>query len=282
MFPWVYGFSWDAGNVIFLGIFFMVIVVITGTFALAAVRAYRDQRMRKHESIKWHQDFHDLPQAARTCRHVLNGELRGRDCPNGFDCRGCELHQQIEQRSDADAPVGNRKNGSRPDLVAGFQMPLDRLYHRGHSWVRMEADGTATVGLDDFAARMFGKPEKVDLPPVGTHLHVNRPGWKMRRKGAVVRVLSPVDGSVLATGGPAQGWYLRVRPLTSSLDTRHLLHGEEVYCWIANEMKRVGHFLRNTKGVPTLADGGEPLADIPVSSPDADWDGIWGEVFLEP
>ncbi len=75
MFPGVYGFTWDAGNVIFLGIFFTVAAVIAGTLGLAVKRAYKDHAMKKHEMIRWHRDFHDLPQRARTCRHVLTGEL---------------------------------------------------------------------------------------------------------------------------------------------------------------------------------------------------------------
>jgi hypothetical protein len=282
MFPWVYGFTWDVGNVLFLGIFFSVVAVIAGTVTLAVVRTRRDHAIRAHETIQWQVDFHDLPQTLRTCRHELTGELMRRTCPNGFDCRVCDVHRHLLQRAMDAAPAGTKRDASRPTFVAGFQMPLDRLYHRGHTWVRLEADGTATVGLDDFAARMFGTPEKVDLPSVGAQVHVNRSGWKMRHHDSIVRVLSPLDGTVIETGGPEQGWYLKVRPLTATLDTRHLLHGEEVYCWIAGEIERVGRLLEPAQPVPTMADGGELVTDPVVSAPDADWEGIWSEVFLEP
>ncbi len=213
--------------------------------------------MKKHETIQWLGDFHDLPQGARTCRHVLTGELQERTCPNGFDCRGCDLHQRL---------LKGEKDALQPAQASGFQMPLDRLYHRGHTWVKLEADGTATVGLDDFSLRLFGTPDTIDLPPVGTQVHVNRPGWIMHKRDSVVRILSPVDGSVIEIGGPEQGWYLRVRPLAPGIDTRHLLHGEEVRLWIAGEMERLRAHLQGVDLAPTLAD----------------WDGIWGEMFLEP
>jgi hypothetical protein len=32
----------------------------------------------------------------------------------------------------------------------------------------------------------------------------------------------------------------------------------------------------------SLADGGELVNDIPAHYPAANWDAVWGEVFLEP
>jgi glycine cleavage system H protein len=281
MLPGVYGFTWDAGNVLFLGIFFTVATVIAGTVTLAGMRAYKDHLMKRHESIRWMEDFHDLPQSARACRHVLTGELKQRTCPNGFDCRVCAQHEALLGQRQASADSGEKKNPAQPARALGFSMPLDRLYHRGHTWVRLEADGTATVGLDDFCTRVFGKPDRVELPPVGADVRVNHPGWKMQRQDSVVRILAPIDGTVTETGSAEKGWYLKVQPL-ASIDTRHLLHGEEVQPWIASEMERLQASLRGIGLASMLADGGEPVADFPESAPDADWDDVWAEMFLEP
>jgi glycine cleavage system H protein len=281
MFPWVYGFTWDAGNVIFLGIFFTVVGIIAGTVTLAALRAYKDHRARRHEAIRWQGDFHDLPGNARACRHEMTGELKQRNCPNGFDCRICQLHGRLlEVRQDGTALQDN----SLPQLALSpdFDMPQDRLYHRGHTWVKMEVDGTATIGLDDFCIRMLGTPEDVTLPPVGTLVHVNGSGWHIRRNGTVIRILSPIEGCVTETGSPEQGWYLKVRPLATGIDTRHLLHGEEIRPWIRREMDRLVASVGSVMHSPTLADGGEPVKDFAQALPDAHWDGILGELFLEP
>ena len=48
----------------------------------------------------------------------------------------------------------------------------------------------------------------------------------LRKDGLEVRVLCPVDGVVLQTGGPEDNWYLRVQPATKPPDLRHLLRGE--------------------------------------------------------
>jgi antitoxin (DNA-binding transcriptional repressor) of toxin-antitoxin stability system len=47
-------------------------------------------------------------------------------------------------------------------------------------------------------------------------------------------------------------------------------------------MERLQLALVSEGGAPTLADGGEPVADIAASYPKADWDAVCGEMFLEP
>jgi hypothetical protein len=102
----------------------------------------------------------------------------------------------------------------------------------------------------------------------------------VRRGGAEVRVLAPVDGKVLETGGPAQGWYLRVRPET--LDVRHLLRGAEVRPWVMREMDRLQLALARQSGALAMADGGVPMENIPAACPEVDWASLSGEMFLEP
>jgi glycine cleavage system H protein len=89
----------------------------------------------------------------------------------------------------------------------GLNFPADRLYHRGHTWVRKENDGTLAVGLDDFGARVAGTPDHVELPQPGERVEANGPGWTMRRNGVAVRILAP-SGPSLPSVGTGQ------RPLT--------------------------------------------------------------------
>ena len=100
--------------------------------------------------------FHDLPAADRACRHVLTGEFKSRECPNAFDCRGCETHAKLVALH---PPAAGEESEAE---IFGMSFPLDRMYHRGHTWARPEADGTVTVGLDDLGTRLLGTPDAVD------------------------------------------------------------------------------------------------------------------------
>jgi glycine cleavage system H lipoate-binding protein len=260
MFPGVYGFTWDAGNLIFLGLFFTVAVVIVTTVSVAALRSHRDLRQGKEEAIRWHEDFSNLPVPLRACRHELSGQSQHRLCTRGFDCRQCTFHSRLVANDDRSAE--------------------HEWYHRGHTCVRREPDGSYLVSLTDFGRKIFGTPDEITLPSAGTRLQVHGTGWTMRRQGNEVRVLSPIDGMVIARGGPDQGWYLKVAPLGEQSPTTHLLTEREAGAWRVREVERL-QILLGGNSAPTLADGGELMDDLPSCYPDADWDDVWGQMFLE-
>jgi len=276
MLPWNYGFSWDAGHIIFLGAFYTVLVVMATTVISAALRSRRSLRGDEAEKIRWHSDFHDLPARDRVCRHVLTGEFKRRECPNSFDCRLCEMHGKWIERH----PVKLAEE-EEEDLF-GMDFPLDRYYHRGHTWARLEDDGTVTIGLDDLGRRLLGEPESLDLPIPGDRLSVNGTAFHVGKRGARVRVLSPVDGEVIGVGG-SDGWYVRIKPdSTDEKAFRHLLRGSEVRPWLMREMERLQLALSaEGEAAPSLADGGVPVADISASYPQSDWDAVCGRMFLE-
>ena len=172
---------------------------------------------------------------------------------------------------------------SQEEDLFGMAFPLDRFYHRGHAWAHPEPDGTVTVGLDELGSRLFGTPDAVELPRPGAHVEANGTAFRVHKRDANVRVLSPVDGEVVETGGADRGWYLRVRPTaTGEPAFRHLLRGAEIQPWLLREMERLQLVLAAPDGAPSLADGGVPVADIAASYPKADWDAVCGEMFLEP
>jgi glycine cleavage system H lipoate-binding protein len=252
---------------IFLGAFFSVLTVVSVTLLFALWRSRRPKKQEAH--LRWHSDFHELPSSDRSCRHALTGEFQKRECPNAFDCRGCQTHPKLKQ-----AALGRAE-----EEVYGMAFPLDRYYHRGHTWARVEADGAVTVGLDELGKRLVGAPDAVDLPAPGVRVHANGTAFRVKRRETDVRILSPVDGEVVETGGPDREWYLKVRPENTNFT--HLLRGEEIRPWMLREIERLQLAL-SAEGAPTLADGGVPVADIPASCPGADWDAVCGEMFLAP
>lgn len=274
MFPWNYGFEWTETSAIFLGAFYTVIAVVAVTVIRAFLRTRRVVADGEAERIRWFSEFHNLPQQARLCRHALTGELPDRECPNGFDCGRCEKHSELIAAHPPAAPQNLEEE------IFGVAFPLDRLYHRGHTCVRLECDGSVTIGLDELGRRLVGAPDRVDLPRLGTRLRTNGIGWRIRKGRATVRVLAPVDGKVVESGGAERGGFVRVKPITGTFDLRHLLTAAELRPWMLREMERLQVALSGTR-VPALADGGIPMDDFPASDPATDWDAVWAEMFLE-
>lgn len=270
MFPFVNGFHFTPMHLIFLGVFFCVLAVIGTTFVTALLRSWRAFRLGKQEEIRWHSDFHDLPARDRACRHELTGEFKHRTCERGFECGACDMHAKLP------APAPARTDGD----VFGLEYPADRYYHRGHTWVKPEADGTVTIGLDDIGRRLTGEPDALVMPEPGTRLTANGTGWRMRKGQADARILAPLDGEVIETGSPENGWLLKVRP--NATEFPHLLRGAEVAAWVRHELDRLQMAMPRQAAGAALADGGVLLPDIPAGAPGIDLDALYGEMFLEP
>ena len=157
MFPWVDGFHWSPGHIIFLSLFFAVVLTILVTFASALWRTASDFRTHRATEMCWRTNFAELPEAERRCRHEFAGRVPYRICDNAFDCRHCPKYEEFAALP-ARAPSKN----------AGVNFSNELLYHRGHTWVRPEDDGTSTVGLDELAHHLIGHPDSVQLPVKGS------------------------------------------------------------------------------------------------------------------
>lgn len=274
MFPWVYGFQWSFGYLVFLGVFFTVAMVVAATLVTALWRSFRDFRRGTVPRIQWESSFHDLPARERPCRHNLTGEMSGRVCELSFDCRECQTHARfVEARTPDSSPVCAVE-------VPGLEVPMDRLYHRGHTWVQRQSDRTVLVGLDEIGKRIAGKPDRVTLPAPGDRLVANGPAMTIRRHGSDVRILAPIDGVVMETAPAGQDWLLRV-DAGPEPDTRHLLCGREVHAWLLRELERLQLSLSATEGAPSLADGGVLVDDLGSVCTPAQWDAVSGAMFLD-
>lgn len=273
MFPGVDGFHWTAGHIIFLSLFFAVVVTIATTIIRAIRRTVGDFRSHRAADLCWHADFADLPIADRRCRHELAGRVVSRTCDNAFDCRHCEKYAAF-----AVLPA----TGVAHDL--GLKYPEDRLYHRGHTWVKVEDDGMVTIGLDELAKHLVGNPDSVELPEVGEELDLNGVACRMKKNENEFAVRAPIEGTVLAVGEADQSWFLKLRPrldVKNPTTFRHLLRGPEVHGWLSRELERLQVQLRTPDSAPSLADGGALLPGLMDAIPEADWNTVLADTFLE-
>jgi hypothetical protein len=258
MLPNVYGWSWTPVHVIFVSVFFLVGLTVATTVLMAWWRARRDLNAGQTDSIRWREEFHELPCSERTCRHEITGRFRQRECDRAFDCRECATHAKL---------LSERE-------------PAELYYDRGHTWVRVGVDGILSVGLDDIAAKLLGPEAHLELPAAGAHVQVHAPAVRAHRNGHDVRILSPVEGEVLPSTD--DGALFRVKPAESPTRLTHLLAGREAEIWKMREMERLQLLLAPEAALASLADGGLLVEDIPAIDPKADWSRVWGAMLLEP
>lgn len=181
-----------------------------------------------------------------------------------------------------------------PFWVAGFQMHEGLHYHRGHTWARVEGDGSVTVGLDDFARRLLGPARQVRLPDVGAWIDQGERGAAVRVDGREAELIAPVEGEVLAvnselatqpqlaTDDPyGRGWLLRLRPAHLAGDLRNLLSGSLARRFMEDAREMLDLRLMALSG-SVLHDGGEPAADFALHLPGDEWQRLVGELLLAP
>ena len=79
-----------------------------------------------------------------------------------------------------------------------MNIPSDLKYTKSHEWVRVEADGTVTVGITDHAQELLGDLVFVELPEVGKELAAEQEAAVVESVKAASDVYAPIAGTVIA------------------------------------------------------------------------------------
>ena len=78
------------------------------------------------------------------------------------------------------------------------EIPADLKYVKSHEWVRLEDDGTATVGITDHAQEMLGDLVFVELPEIGQSITVGEECGVVESVKSASDIYSPVAGEIVA------------------------------------------------------------------------------------
>ena len=76
-------------------------------------------------------------------------------------------------------------------------IPADLRYAKSHEWLKVAADGTALVGITDYAQNSLGDITFAQLPKVGATLKAGEPFGVVESVKAASDVYAPVGGTVL-------------------------------------------------------------------------------------
>ena len=75
-------------------------------------------------------------------------------------------------------------------------VPANLKYATSHEWVRLEADGSGTVGISDHAQEALGDLVFVELPEVGAHFVAEKEIAVVESVKAAADVYAPIAGTV--------------------------------------------------------------------------------------
>lgn len=77
-----------------------------------------------------------------------------------------------------------------------MNIPSNLKYTKSHEWVRVEADGTVTIGITDHAQELLGDLVFVELPDVGKELAAEQEAAVVESVKAASDVYAPIAGTV--------------------------------------------------------------------------------------
>lgn len=76
-------------------------------------------------------------------------------------------------------------------------VPAELRYAKSHEWVKLAGDGTATVGITDYAQNSLGDITYVQLPKVGASLKAGATFGVVESVKAASDLYAPIGGTVV-------------------------------------------------------------------------------------
>ena len=104
-------------------------------------------------------------------------------------------------------------------------IPGDLKFLSSHEWVRIEADGSATVGISDHAQDLLGDIVFIELPEIGQEIDAESDAAIVESVKAASDVYSPLSGKITEANSVLEeqpetvnsspfedGWFFKMTP----------------------------------------------------------------------
>ncbi|ELT96634.1 hypothetical protein CAPTEDRAFT_143515 [Capitella teleta] len=103
-------------------------------------------------------------------------------------------------------------------------IPSELRYLRSHEWVRLEEDGTVTIGITDHAQESLGDVVFVELPEPSTVLGAGDEAGAVESVKAASEIYAPLTGEIVEINGTLEdapetvnsdpyndGWFFKMK-----------------------------------------------------------------------
>ncbi len=178
-----------------------------------------------------------------------------------------------------------------PAISEWFRLPEEMYYHLGHSWAVPEGGNVVKVGVDDFAQKLVGKINAIQMPNLGSTIHQGDKGWTLEVDSKALDMLSPVDGKVVAINeelvnspeninkDPYNSWLMKVEAPRFSVDKKQLLSGTMAKKWMEGVRENLLSRMNYNLGL-VYQDGGLLVDGMARNLDREKWDDIVKDYFL--
>lgn len=177
-----------------------------------------------------------------------------------------------------------------------FAIPGGVFIGEGHAWAATFEDGTVRIGMDDFARRLLGAVDGIELPNLGMTVKQGTPLFTIRQGRRSVPFLAPVSGRVIEVNTAlshhpedleatpyAEHWICVLDAESLDAEIPSLKIGKAAVSFFQDELERLTKMTakmnrRKADGTSEPI-GGEVYAGVMQDMDDRDYEMIVGEFF---
>jgi CheY-like chemotaxis protein len=150
-----------------------------------------------------------------------------------------------------------------------FNVPAGVFVSQNHTWVDIEMNGTARIGLDDFARKIVKNIDRVELPPLNKNIERGATLFSVKHDSHTIDISSPISGKVtllntehvehpewIASKPFELSWMCCIDPSNLAEELRSLKIGADSISWYKDEVDRYSDIVkgaenRSAQGAPS-------------------------------
>ena len=141
-----------------------------------------------------------------------------------------------------------------------FNVPAGIFISRNHTWVNIEMNGTARVGIDEFARKIIGSIDRIDLPKLNSEIKKGDTIFSIVRNGQTISMASPLSGKItyinaehvahpelIALSSFESSWICCIEPANLSEELHVLKIGIDSINWYKEEIDKYSELVNEVE-----------------------------------
>jgi CheY-like chemotaxis protein/glycine cleavage system H lipoate-binding protein len=155
--------------------------------------------------------------------------------------------------------------------TAEFTVPGGVLLSSGHCWANLREEGTARVGVDDFASKLIGRFDSVEFPNVGMKVRAGQELFAINQGHRRAHFNAPLSGTVVGINESLRNeagrmgqtpygeqWICLIEGSNLDDEMAEMKIGKSAVAWLQDEIDRFKAF--------ASADGGDQVNESELLS----------------
>jgi CheY-like chemotaxis protein len=141
-----------------------------------------------------------------------------------------------------------------------FNVPAGIFISKNHTWVNVEMNGAARVGIDDFARKIISTINEVELPQLNREVKKGESLFSIKRNSHTISISSPISGKITLTNtehiehpelialNPFElSWMCCIEPSNLSEELHSMKIGADSINWYKGEIDRYAELVKGVE-----------------------------------